>query len=50
MLSGYTTHYVRVAVPFQPSLLNEIVPVRIEQYGAELCTGTAVSIHENEAA
>ena len=50
MLSGYTTHYVRVAVPFQPSLLNEIVPVRIEQYGAELCTGTVVSIHENEAA
>ncbi|MCX6136992.1 MAG: tRNA (N(6)-L-threonylcarbamoyladenosine(37)-C(2))-methylthiotransferase MtaB [Ignavibacteriales bacterium] len=48
MLSGYTTNYVRVAVPFQPALLNAVVPVRIGQYESEQCLGTVITHHHIE--
>jgi len=40
MLSGYTENYVRVFVPYHPSLENTIVRVRLNDRTAEGCFGT----------
>jgi len=39
MLSGYTDNYVRVFVPYQSSLVNSLVRVRLEERVAEGCIG-----------
>ncbi len=39
MLSGYTDNYVRVFVPYQPSLVNSLVRVRLEERVADGCLG-----------
>jgi threonylcarbamoyladenosine tRNA methylthiotransferase MtaB len=45
-LEGYTDNYLRVALPFQDGLANNIIPVRLTQYDAEseLFLGTFESI------
>jgi threonylcarbamoyladenosine tRNA methylthiotransferase MtaB len=43
-LSGYTDNYVRVGVPYHPSLENAIAQVRIGEFNGELCEGEVVSI------
>ena len=39
MISGYTENYVRVFVPYEASLENKIVPVRLNECDADGCFG-----------
>lgn len=50
MSNGLTDNYIRVEVPFHPSLQNRIVDVRIGEYGGESCAGEIVSTLEPESA
>ena len=38
-LSGYTDNYVRVDVPYHPSLENSVADVKIGSFNGETCTG-----------
>ena len=38
-LSGYTDNYVRVEVPYHPSLENAVAQVSIGDYNGETCNG-----------
>lgn len=44
MLSGYTENYVRVFVPYHPSIENAIVRVRLNERSAEGCLGTVEAV------
>jgi len=44
MLSGYTDNYVRIFVPYHPSLVNTLVHVRLEERIAEGCLGFVESV------
>lgn len=48
MLSGYTDNYVRVRVPYHPTLENSIAMVRIKDIQNEVCDGEIVSIKSNQ--
>ncbi|HLP18499.1 MAG TPA: MiaB/RimO family radical SAM methylthiotransferase, partial [Bacteroidota bacterium] len=39
MLAGYTDNYIRVQVPYHPSLENTIARVRLTSHQADMCTG-----------
>ena len=43
-LSGYTNNYVRVTVPYHPSLENVIAMARIGEFTGEHCEGEVVSV------
>ncbi len=43
-LSGYTDNYVRVEVPYHPSLENAVAQVRIGDFNGETCSGEIISI------
>lgn len=43
-LSGYTDNYVRVEVPYHPSLENAIADVRIGEFNGETCNANIVSV------
>lgn len=43
-LSGYTDTYVRIEVPYHPSLENSIVNIRIGDFNGETCEGEIVSV------
>ena len=49
MLSGYTDNYIRIQVPYHPSLENSIAMVRIGEFTGELCQGEIVSISSKQA-
>ncbi|MDE3057596.1 MAG: tRNA (N(6)-L-threonylcarbamoyladenosine(37)-C(2))-methylthiotransferase MtaB [Bacteroidota bacterium] len=40
MLSGYTDNYVRVRLPYHPSLEHSIARVRLEKVAADACIGS----------
>ncbi|NUN69819.1 MAG: tRNA (N(6)-L-threonylcarbamoyladenosine(37)-C(2))-methylthiotransferase MtaB [Bacteroidetes bacterium] len=44
MLSGYTDNYVRVTVPYHPSLENTVAMVRIGEQTGEQCAGEVVRL------
>jgi len=43
-LSGYTDNYIRVEVPYHPSLENRIAHVRIGDFNGETCAGEIISV------
>lgn len=43
-LSGYTDNYIRVEVPYHPSLENVIAEVRIGEYNGEVCSGEIIHV------
>ena len=43
-LSGYTDNYVRVEVPYHPSLENAVAQIRIGDFNGETCDGEVLSI------
>ncbi|MFA5833166.1 MAG: tRNA (N(6)-L-threonylcarbamoyladenosine(37)-C(2))-methylthiotransferase MtaB [Bacteroidota bacterium] len=49
MLSGYTDNYVRVRVPYHPSLENSIAMVRIGEYSGDVCEGEIVSVKSSQS-
>jgi threonylcarbamoyladenosine tRNA methylthiotransferase MtaB len=49
VISGYTDNYVRVRVPYRPSLENEIVQVRLCGRSAEGCLGVVEDIERPAA-
>ncbi len=48
MLSGYTDNYVRVRVPYHPSLENSIAMVRIGDVQDDVCDGVIVGVQSNQ--
>jgi threonylcarbamoyladenosine tRNA methylthiotransferase MtaB len=47
-MSGYTSEYVRVEVPFVRNLVNRITPVRIDEMSGQILRGTVIeSGHES---
>ena len=50
MLSGYTDNYVRVQIPYHPTLENTIAMVRIGAYDGDRSTGEIVSIRSAQRA
>lgn len=44
-LSGYTDNYVRVNVPYHPSLENSIATVRIGDFSGENCSGEIITVN-----
>ena len=44
MLSGYTENYIRVSVPYQPSLENSIAEVVLKERTPEGCSGEVKSL------
>jgi threonylcarbamoyladenosine tRNA methylthiotransferase MtaB len=48
MLSGYTDNYVRVSVPYHPTLENSIAIVRIGDVQHDICNGKIVSVQSNQ--
>ncbi len=50
MLSGYTDNYVRVSLPYHPSLENAIAMVRIGEQTGEQCAGEVVRIVSSQSA
>ncbi|HAP35989.1 MAG TPA: tRNA (N(6)-L-threonylcarbamoyladenosine(37)-C(2))-methylthiotransferase MtaB [Bacteroidetes bacterium] len=48
MLSGYTDNYVRVRVPYHPTLENSIAMVRIGDVQDDVCNGEIVSVQSNQ--
>jgi threonylcarbamoyladenosine tRNA methylthiotransferase MtaB len=48
MLSGYTDNYVRVRVPYHPSLENSIIMVRIGNIQDDICEGEIVSVQSTQ--
>ncbi len=44
MLSGYTDTYVRVQVPYHPSLENTIADIRIGEFTGDVCVGEVVGV------
>lgn len=49
MLSGYTDNYVRVKVPYHPSLENSIAMVRIGEVDDDVCEGEIITITSNQS-
>ncbi|MGE5313625.1 MAG: tRNA (N(6)-L-threonylcarbamoyladenosine(37)-C(2))-methylthiotransferase MtaB [Acidobacteriota bacterium] len=49
MLSGYTDNYIRVHVPYHPSLENAIARVRLTHHAADACTGVVEALEEGAA-
>ncbi|MFZ4619211.1 MAG: tRNA (N(6)-L-threonylcarbamoyladenosine(37)-C(2))-methylthiotransferase MtaB [Bacteroidota bacterium] len=49
MLSGYTDNYVRVRVPYHPSLENSIAMVRIGDFTGEQCVGEIISVESHQS-
>lgn len=49
MLSGYTDNYIRVQVPYHPTLENTIARVRLTEHQAEWCSGVVESTEHAEA-
>ncbi|MBW7887994.1 MAG: tRNA (N(6)-L-threonylcarbamoyladenosine(37)-C(2))-methylthiotransferase MtaB [Bacteroidetes bacterium] len=43
MLQGFTENYIRVQVPYYPSLENSIVKVRIDSFNGEVCDAVILS-------
>jgi threonylcarbamoyladenosine tRNA methylthiotransferase MtaB len=43
-LNGYTDNYVRVEVPYHPSLENAIANVRIGEFNGETCDAEIISV------
>jgi threonylcarbamoyladenosine tRNA methylthiotransferase MtaB len=48
MLSGYTDNYVRVRVPYHPSLENSIAMVRIGNVCDDVCDGEIISVTSSQ--
>jgi threonylcarbamoyladenosine tRNA methylthiotransferase MtaB len=48
-VSGYTDNYVRVELPYHPSLENSIAHVRVGEFTGETCTGEVVSVESSAA-
>ncbi|MEW5797449.1 MAG: tRNA (N(6)-L-threonylcarbamoyladenosine(37)-C(2))-methylthiotransferase MtaB [Bacteroidota bacterium] len=48
-LSGYTENYVRVEVPYHPTLENSIALVRVGNFNGETCEGEIVSVESGSA-
>ncbi|MDP1677452.1 MAG: tRNA (N(6)-L-threonylcarbamoyladenosine(37)-C(2))-methylthiotransferase MtaB [Bacteroidota bacterium] len=48
MLSGYTDNYVRVRVPYHPSLENSIAMVRIGDVQDDVCNGEIVNMKSSQ--
>lgn len=48
MLSGYTDNYVRVQIPYHPTLENTIAMVRIGAYDGERSAGEVISIRSTQ--
>lgn len=48
MLSGYTDNYVRVRVPYHPTLENAIAMVRIGEFTGEECAGEILSVESEQ--
>ena len=46
-LSGYTDNYVRVEVPYHPTLENSVALVRVGDFNGETCEGEIVSIESS---
>lgn len=46
-LSGYTDNYIRVEVPYHPSLENVIAEVRIGDYNGEVCSGEIIRVRSS---
>jgi threonylcarbamoyladenosine tRNA methylthiotransferase MtaB len=44
MLQGFTDNYVRVQIPYHPSLENSIAKVKIGEFSGEVCNAEIVSI------
>ncbi len=49
MLSGYTDNYVRVRVPYHPSLENSVAMVRIGTHSGEVCDGEIISVKSKQS-
>lgn len=49
MLSGYTDNYVRVRLPYHPSLENSIAMVRIGELSGEQCEAELVSVESKQS-
>ena len=45
MLSGFTSNYTRVFVPYDPGLVNTIVDVKVEGVTGDGCLGSIVRTH-----
>lgn len=50
MLSGYTDNYVRVSLPYHPSLENAVAMVRIGEQTGEQCAGEVVRVVSSQSA
>lgn len=48
-LSGYTDNYVRVEVPYHPSLENAVAEVRIGPFNGDACEGEIVALRTGGA-
>ncbi len=49
MLQGFTDNYIRVQIPYHPSLENSIALIKIGEFSGETCSGEVIAVQSKTA-